>query len=89
MKKPLLIFFLIVAAVEVSAQWDWQLVDSMYVPLPASVHVYQTGTPTEGKPNKAFYVRLPLHDRHLIFHHRLEMASDIPPPNTMRKTSSR
>ena len=67
MKKLLLIIIWVVAVVDVTAQWDWQLVDSSYAPLPASVHVYQTLTPTEGKPNKAFYVRLPLRDRHLNF----------------------
>ncbi|MEI8110802.1 MAG: phosphodiester glycosidase family protein [Chitinophagia bacterium] len=67
MKKLLLIFLLLIAVIEVSAQWDWQLVDSIYAPLPSTVHLYQTITPTEGKPNKAFYVRLPLRDRHLIF----------------------
>jgi len=67
MRKLFFILWLLGSVVNLSAQWDWQLVDSNYAPLPASVHVYYSNTPTEGKPNKAYYVRLPLRDRHLNF----------------------
>ncbi|MCX6319201.1 MAG: phosphodiester glycosidase family protein [Bacteroidetes bacterium] len=47
---------------EVNAQVVWQNVDSLYQPLPASVHVYKTTTPLDGKPNIAFYAEIDLKD---------------------------
>lgn len=48
-----------------SSQWTWKNVDSLYQPLPKSVHVYTSTTETEGKPNIAFYVSVELKDRAL------------------------
>ncbi len=47
------------------AQWNWINVDSLYQPLPSSVHVYKTTDSTEGKPNIAYYVSVDLNDKSL------------------------
>lgn len=57
------IFFASVA----SAQVRWTNVDSLYQPLPASVHVYRTNDSLDGKPNIACYVIVDLKDRQLNF----------------------
>ena len=49
------------------AQLRWVNVDSLYAPLPASVHVYRTMDSIAGKPNIAFYVIADLNDRKLNF----------------------
>ncbi len=51
----------------VHAQWNWKNVDSLFQPLPASVHVYMTHDLTEGKPNIAYYVSAELKDKSLSF----------------------
>jgi exopolysaccharide biosynthesis protein len=48
-------------------QVQWQNVDSLYQPLPASVHVYKTTKLLNGKPNIAFYVEADLKDKKLDF----------------------
>jgi hypothetical protein len=48
-----------------NAQWRWQNVDSLYQPLPASMHVYRSNDSTDGKPNIAYYVSVDLKDRSL------------------------
>ncbi len=48
-------------------QVKWQNVDSLYQPLPASVHVYKTTGLLDGKPNIAFYVEADLKDKRLDF----------------------
>jgi len=49
------------------AQLHWQNVDSLYQPLPSSVHVYKTNDLLDGKPNIAFYVIADLKDRKISF----------------------
>ena len=49
------------------AQLQWQNVDSLFQPLPSSVHVYRTNSPLDGKPNIAYYVEADLKDRQLDF----------------------
>jgi hypothetical protein len=50
-----------------SAQLKWKNVDSLYQPLPPSVHVYFSNDSLEGKPNIAFYVIADLKDKKLDF----------------------
>lgn len=50
-----------------SAQLQWQNVDSLYQPLPASVHVYKSTSLLDGKPNIAYYVEADMKDRSLDF----------------------
>jgi hypothetical protein len=51
----------------ISAQLKWHNVDSLYQPLPSSVHVYRTTDPLDGKPNIAYYVEADLKDKRLVF----------------------
>jgi len=49
------------------AQLKWENVDSLYQPLPASVHVFKSTDSIEGKSNIAFYVIADIKDRKLVF----------------------
>lgn len=48
-------------------QWNWVRVDSLYGDLPTAMQVFYTETPTDGKPNKAYYVSINLKDRSVDF----------------------
>ncbi len=50
-----------------NAQMNWINVDSLYQPLPASVHVYKTTDQLDGKPNIAYYVIADLKDKNISF----------------------
>jgi hypothetical protein len=52
---------------QLSAQTRWQKVDSLFGPLPSSVHVYRSLDSIEGKPSVAFYLEADLNDRTLYF----------------------
>lgn len=67
--KKLLFFCLLlsITSVDVSSQLKWQNVDSLFQPLPSSVHIYRTTDPLDGKPNNAYYVEANLEDRRLGF----------------------
>jgi exopolysaccharide biosynthesis protein len=47
------------------AQLQWKQVDSLFQPLPSSVHVYRTNDSLDGKPNIAYYVSVDLKDKSL------------------------
>jgi hypothetical protein len=49
------------------AQPQWKNVDSLYKPLPSSVHVYRWTDSLNGHPFIAYYVSAQLKDKHLIF----------------------
>lgn len=49
------------------AQLHWHNVDSVYLPLPVSMHVFFTSDSLESKPNRAFYVSVSLKDKSLAF----------------------
>jgi hypothetical protein len=59
--------FLISYSLFSGAQAVWQNVDSLYGPLPASVHVYKTSSLLDGKPNIAYYLEADLKDKGLDF----------------------
>jgi Phosphodiester glycosidase len=52
---------------QVNSQVNWVNVDSLYQPLPASVHIYKTTDLLDGKPNIAYYVEADLKDKRLDF----------------------
>ncbi len=52
---------------QVNSQLQWQNVDSLFQPLPPSVHVYKTTSLLDGKPNIAYYVEADLKDKKLDF----------------------
>jgi hypothetical protein len=66
MKSQLLILVTFLY-VDISAQLKWQNVDSLYQPLPSSVHVYRTTDSLDGKPNIAYYIEADLKDKRLVF----------------------
>ena len=59
--------FLIINCLTATAQLRWVNVDSLYQPLPASVHVFKTTDLLDGKPNIAFYVIADLKGRNILF----------------------
>lgn len=48
-------------------QLKWVNVDSLYQPLPTSVHIYKTNDLLDGKPNIAYYVVADLKDKKIDF----------------------
>ena len=67
MKRFFLFIIFITVSNLLSAQLNWVKVDSLFGPLPASMHIYKTTDLLDGKPNIAYYVIADLKDKHLIF----------------------
>ena len=67
MKKIFLSVILTTNIVYCSAQLKWTKVDSLFGPLPSTVHVYKTTDWLDGKPNTAYYVEASLNDKNLVF----------------------
>ncbi len=65
--RQIILFFLFFTPSISFAQLKWQNVDSLYQPLPPSVHVYKTTSLLDGKPNIAYYVEADLKDKKLDF----------------------
>jgi len=59
--------FLIITGFTLCAQLKWENIDSLYQPLPPSVHIYKTTSSLDGKPNIAYYLIADLKDKQLIF----------------------
>jgi hypothetical protein len=49
------------------SQLKWKNVDSLYQPLPPSIHVYFSNDSLDGKPNIAYYAEVNLKDKNLNF----------------------
>lgn len=64
--KSILVLLLFITSVA-HAQIKWINVDSLFQPLPTSIHVYKTTTLLDGKPNIAYYVTANLKDKQLEF----------------------
>ena len=58
---------LIINCSNLNAQLKWVNVDSLYQPLPSSIHVFKTNDTLDGKPNIAYYVIADLKDKKLLF----------------------
>ena len=58
---------LIITSIAVSAQMKWVNIDSLYQPLPSSVHVYFTNEPIDTAPFRAYYLVADLKDKRLLF----------------------
>ena len=67
MKRILLLALANSFTIASMAQLRWTKVDSLFAPLPSSVHVYRTTDSIDGKPNIAYYVEADLKDRNLVF----------------------
>jgi hypothetical protein len=58
---------LIINSFSASAQLKWENVDSLYQPLPSSVHVFFTNQPIDTTPFRAYYLIADLKDKKLDF----------------------
>jgi hypothetical protein len=58
---------LIINSIAANAQLKWVNVDSVYQPLPSSVHVYFTNQPIDTAPFRAYYLIADLKDKKLLF----------------------
>ncbi|HUC82652.1 MAG TPA: phosphodiester glycosidase family protein [Flavisolibacter sp.] len=69
------------------AQLQWQNVDSLYGPLPKSVHVYFTNQPVDSAPFKAYYVIADLKDKGLDFTTDTTLKRRLSPAKFYEKNS--
>jgi hypothetical protein len=58
---------LLLFILKISAQLKWTNIDSLYQPLPSSLHVYLTNEPVDTAPFRAFYLIADLKDKKLDF----------------------
>jgi hypothetical protein len=61
------IAFFFLNILPVSAQLSWTTVDSLYKPLPGSVHVFHTNDSLNGRPFNAYYVSAAINDKNIVF----------------------
>lgn len=66
-KRSILCLAALLEVVISVAQLHWKNVDSLYKPLPSSLHVYRCTDSLNGAPFIAYYVSAQLKDRRLIF----------------------
>ena len=68
-KKNVIAIFALLCCTLVNSQsaYTWEDVSAQYGPLPASIQVFKTGSPIDGKPNIAYYVKAKLDDKRLAF----------------------
>ncbi len=67
MKTIIAIVCFIITGISANAQVSWITLDSLYQPLPATLHVYKSTDSIEGKPNVMYYVIADLKDKRLNF----------------------
>lgn len=67
MRKLSFYFFFIFSSLISAGQANWINLDSLYQPLPASVHVYKSADSLDGKPNVMYYAIADLKDKNLKF----------------------
>jgi exopolysaccharide biosynthesis protein len=67
MKFYLSLITLLIISFASTAQLHWKNLDSIYQPLPASVHVYKSTDPIDGKPDVVYYVIADIKDKSLNF----------------------
>ncbi len=67
LKKYYYCFLFCVFSITVRAQVKWQNVDSLFQPLPSSVHIYFTDSPVDTGKFRAYYLIADLKDKKLEF----------------------
>jgi len=67
MKETVTCFIFFLCIFSSKAQSKWVNIDSLYQPLPASVHVYKSSDPLDGRPNVMYYAVADLKDKSLNF----------------------
>jgi exopolysaccharide biosynthesis protein len=78
---------LIINSIGLNAQLKWVNVDSLYHPLPSSVHVYKTTDSLDGKPNIAYYVIADLKDKKLLFDADTTLNRRLTPSQSYQKNN--
>src|SRR6185436_980693 len=61
------LFLTLFFSLSVNAQLKWTNVDSLYQPLPSSVHIYFTNEPIDTAPFRAFYLIADIKDKRINF----------------------
>jgi len=67
LKRIIIYSLLIINSTALNAQLKWTNVDSLYQPLPSSVHVYFTNEPIDTAPFRAYYLIADLKDKKINF----------------------
>lgn len=67
MKKMITCLVFCVVIISANAQSNWTNIDSLYQPIPASMHVYKSSDSIDGKPNVMYYAIVDLKDKDLNF----------------------
>jgi len=67
MKEIVTCFIFFLCIFSSKAQSKWVNIDSLYQPLPASVHVYKSSDSLDGRPNVMYYAVADLKDKSLNF----------------------
>jgi exopolysaccharide biosynthesis protein len=67
MKEIISCFMFFLCIFSSKAQSKWVNIDSLYQPLPASVHVYKSSDSLDGRPNVMYYAVADLKDKSLNF----------------------
>ncbi|HYM94173.1 MAG TPA: hypothetical protein VET23_08545, partial [Chitinophagaceae bacterium] len=77
--------FLFLDNFSASAQLKWQNVDSIFQPLPKSVHIFYTNTPVDTGAFQAYYLEADLKDKNLDFTVDTTLNRRITPENFYEK----
>ncbi|MDB5208632.1 MAG: hypothetical protein JWR72_3707 [Flavisolibacter sp.] len=89
MKKTLLYLLFLLPFTSISQNAiSWQNVDSLYQPLPKSIHVYYTATPIDTAPFRAFYIIADLKDKRLDFTTDTTLNRRLTPTKFFEKNAS-
>ena len=86
-KKIINYSLLIINSIGASAQLKWINVDSLYQPLPTSVHVFKTTDSLDGKPNIACYVIADIKDKSILFDADTTLNRRFTPAQFYKKNS--
>jgi exopolysaccharide biosynthesis protein len=87
-KFSVLFYLLLLIGKSTYAQLNWRNVDSLYQPLPSSVHVFRSIDSLDGQPNIAFYIFAPLKDRELIYTTDTTLKRRLTPTQFFKKNKN-
>jgi hypothetical protein len=80
---------LIIISTALNAQLKWTNVDSLYQPLPSSVHVYFTNQPIDTAPFRAYYLIADLKDKKIDFTADTTLEEDLLQHNFIKGMNNR
>lgn len=88
MKKTINFLLLIFIFFSTKAQTKWINLDSLFQPLPASVHIYKSTDTLDGKPNVMYYAIADLKDENLKFTSDTSMNRRLTPSQFYKKNDN-